>query len=137
MLVNHRAEGCQARPGPSLALGARRAERDGDAGPVGAAASSAAQPVVLDASQLHVPQTVILQHQVVMALEEVAVTWDEREEAVSTPGLLALEGSWELGKPRALGEQRLTRRGPSEAGKGTWLWESALGVVFKRGTEIL
>lgn len=80
MLLNHRAEGCQARPGPSLARGARRAERDGDAGPVGAATSSAAQPVGLDASELHVPQTVVLQHLVIRALEEVAVTWDEREE---------------------------------------------------------
>lgn len=51
---------------------------------MGAAASSAAQPVGFDASKLHVLQTLVFQLQVVIALEEVAVTWDESTEAVST-----------------------------------------------------
>lgn len=94
-------------------------------GPVGAAASSAAQPVILDASKLHVPQTVVLQHQVVRALEEVAVTWDEGERrGCEHPQAFwpwKVPGSFE--SPCALRKKLLTRRGPSEAGKGTWLWE--------------
>lgn len=80
MLINYRAEGCQAQPGPSLALRARCAESDREAGgPGGGRDSSAAQPVGLDASELHALQTLVLQLQVIRALEEVAVTWDEKE----------------------------------------------------------
>lgn len=80
MLINYRAEGCQAHPGPSLVLRARCAESDREAGPGGGRDSSAAQPVRLDASKLHALQTLVLQLQVIRALEEVAVTWDEKEQ---------------------------------------------------------
>lgn len=78
-LINYRAEGCQVQPGPPLAPRARCAEGDGEAGPGGGGASSAAQPVGFDASELHALQTLVLQLQVIRALEEVAVTWDEKE----------------------------------------------------------
>lgn len=80
MQINHRAEGCQALLGPSPALRAPRADRGGDAGPAGVAASSATQPVGFDASELHVLQTLVLQLQVIHALEEVAVAWGRKGE---------------------------------------------------------
>lgn len=76
-LINYRAEGCQALPGPSLALRAWFCRRHGRAGPGGARDGSAAQPVGFDASKFHALQTLVLQLQVIRALEEVAVTWDE------------------------------------------------------------
>lgn len=53
---------------------------DGEAGPVGAGASSAAQPVRSDATKLHTLQTLVIQLQVIGTLEEVGVTWNEKEE---------------------------------------------------------
>ena len=75
MLINYRTEGCHAHPGPSLVLRARCAAGDGGAGPGGGGASSAAQPIGFDASELHALQTLVLQLQVIGTLEEVAVTW--------------------------------------------------------------
>ena len=43
--------------------------------PGGGRASSAAQPIGFDASELHALQTLVLQLQVIGTLEEVAVTW--------------------------------------------------------------
>lgn len=74
ILMNHRAEGCQALPGPFLVLRARCAESDGEAGPVGTGTSSAAQPIGLDASKLHALQTLVIQLQIKCALEEIAMT---------------------------------------------------------------
>lgn len=51
-----------------------------EAGPVGAGDSSAAQPVRSDATKLHALQTLVIQLQVIGTVEEVAVTWDEKEE---------------------------------------------------------
>ena len=75
MLINYRTEGCHAQLGPSLVLRARCAAGDGGAGPGGGRASSAAQPIGFDASELHALQTLVLQLQVIGTLEEVAVTW--------------------------------------------------------------
>lgn len=51
-----------------------------EAGPVRAGDSSAAQPVRSDATKLHALQTLVIQLQVIGTVEEVAVTWDEKEE---------------------------------------------------------
>lgn len=80
ILINHRAEGCQALPGPFLVLRTRWAEGDGEAGPVGTGTSSATQPIRFDASELDALQTLVIQLQIKRALEEIAMTWDEKEE---------------------------------------------------------
>lgn len=79
ILINHRAEGCQALPGPFLVLRARCAEGDGEAGPVGTGTSSATQPIRFDASELDTLQTLVIQLQIKCALEEIAMTWDKKE----------------------------------------------------------
>lgn len=48
----------------------------------GGGASSAAQPIGFDASELHTLQTLVLQLQVIGALEEVAVTLNEKEKSL-------------------------------------------------------
>ena len=82
MLINYRTEGCHAHPGPSLVLRPWCAAGDGGGGPGGGGASSAAQPIGFDASELHALQTLVLQLQVIGALEEVAVTWTEKKKSL-------------------------------------------------------
>lgn len=81
-LINYRTAGYPTHSGPSLVLRARGAAGDGGAGPGGGGASSAAQPIGFDASELHALQTLVLQLQVIGALEEVAVTWNEKEKSL-------------------------------------------------------